>query len=107
MVQGWSDDWGFDLDDSERIIRVGKGVNSTYNMVGVAYFTAQDASKLSNAIKKAYHQEGHENLFWDEIVDRELAAIPLFVHPINDGQIYELDSVADLMKVDKDYQQYN
>ena len=107
MVQGWSDDWGFDLDDKGRIIRVGKGVESTYNMVGVSYFTAEDAKKLSKAIKRAYEREGHENLFWDEVVNFELQNIHLGIHPVIEGQIYELDSVKDLSRLDKDYQKYN
>ena len=107
MVQGWSDDWGFDLDADGRIVRVGKGVESTYNMVGVSYFTAVDAGKLAKAIKNAYTQSGHENLFWDEVVDNELKNINLAIHSINEGQIYELDSVADLLRLDKDYEKYN
>ena len=107
MIQGWSDDWGFDLDENGLIIRVGKGVESTYNMVGVSYFTADDAKKLSKAIKDAYNYEGHEKLFWDEIVDRELKNINLCIHSIQDGQIYELDSVSDLQKLDSNYQKYN
>ena len=107
MVQGRSDDWGFDLDQDGRIIRVGKGVESTYNMVGVSYFTSDDAKKLSTAIKNAYRESGHENLFWDEIVDKELGNINLSIFPINEGQIYELDSVSDLRKVDPDYHKFN
>jgi CTP:phosphocholine cytidylyltransferase-like protein len=107
MVQGWSDDWGFDLDKSGRIVRVGKGVESTYNMVSISYFTAEDAKKLSEAIKNAYTKKGHENLFWDEVVDKELENIRLTIHPINEGQIYELDSVSDLMRVDENYGKYN
>lgn len=107
MVKGWSDDWGFDLNEDGRIIRVGKGVESTYNMVGVSYFTASEAKKLSKAIKSACEQNGHENLFWDEVVDKELKNINLIIHPVKEGQIYELDSVSDLKKLDKDYQKYN
>ena len=107
MVQGWSDDWGFDLDKDGRIIRVGKGVESTYNMVGVSYFTADDAKQLSKAIKSTYKQDGHENLFWDEVVDNELENINLIIHPIKEGQIYELDSVSDLETLDGRYQEHN
>lgn len=107
MVQGWSDDWGFDLNQDGRIVRVGKGVESTYNMVGVSYFTSDDAKKLSAAIKNAYRESGHENLFWDEVVDKELGNINLSIHPIVEGQIYELDSVSDLQKVDPDYHRFN
>lgn len=107
MVQGWSDDWGFDLDQDGRIVRVGKGVESTYNMVGVSYFTADDAKKLAIAIKNKYKEIGHENLFWDEVVDKELRYINLSIHSIEEGQIYELDSVRDLQKVDPDYEKFN
>lgn len=107
MVQGWSDDWGFELDKDGRIISVRKGVESSYNMVGISYFTAEDAKRLSRAIKSTCTQDGHENLFWDEVVDKELKNINLLIHPINENQIYELDSVSDLKNLDENYQEYN
>lgn len=105
-VAGHSDDWVFDLDETGRIIRVGKYGDDAYNMVGVSYFLKEDACIIRDAILDAYQTEGHETLYWDEIVDRELDKVALSVHPVESEQIIELDSVAELAAVDSEYQKY-
>lgn len=105
MVPGHSDDWVFDLKD-ERIVRVGKGGDDTYNMVGISYFKQRDAKIIHDAISEAYRYAGHEQLFWDEIVDRELKSINLGIYPIREGQLAEIDTIEELKKIDSNYQNY-
>lgn len=105
MVSGHSDDWVFDLKD-ERIVRIGKGGNDSYNMVGVSYFKQRDAKIIHDAVSRAYRYEGHEQLFWDEIVDRELKNINLGIYPVREGQLVEIDTIEELKKIDSNYQNY-
>ncbi|NLU25238.1 MAG: NTP transferase domain-containing protein [Clostridiales bacterium] len=102
MVPGYSDDWVFDMKE-DRITRVGKGGQDDYNMVGISYFKAYDARLIRDAIKVAYGRPGHEQLYWDEIVDQQLSKIKLTVHPVQPHQIVEIDSVAELQVVDPTY----
>jgi CTP:phosphocholine cytidylyltransferase-like protein len=99
MVKGHSDDWVFDM-KGDRITRVGKGGDDVYNMVGISYFKKADASIIADAITEAYKQPAHKELYWDEIVDRQLKKIDLTIHPVNADQIVEIDSVAELKAVD-------
>ena len=103
MVPGHSDDWVFGRDPDGRITRVGKGGDDLYNMCGVAYFKRCDAGRLRDAILTAYEKPGHEDLFWDDVVDRNLDILNLTVHPIRREQIIELDTVAELAAVDPSY----
>lgn len=108
LVKGHSDDWVFDLDESgKRIIRIGKCGDDVYNMVGVSYFSKDDAKIIAQAIKEAYKSVGHEALYWDEIVDQQLEKLDLTIHPVKADQIVEIDSVEELEVVDPDYQKYN
>lgn len=107
MVAGYSDDWVFDLDDNGIITRVGKGGTDTYNMVGVSYFKRREARIIANAVQEAYQHEGHEQLYWDEIVDQQLDRLHLVIHPVTADQIAEIDSVAELAEFDPDYADYN
>ncbi|MBR4628348.1 MAG: NTP transferase domain-containing protein [Ruminococcus sp.] len=107
MVKGYSDDWVFDLDDNGFITRVGKGGTDTYNMVGVSYFKQKDAEIIANAVLEAYKHEGHEQLYWDEIVDQQLGNIKLVINPVTAEQIVEIDSVDELAEFDPDYKKYN
>lgn len=108
MVKGHSDDWVLEQDESGRIVRVGKYGDDCFNMCGIAYFKAADAKKVADAINEAYKHPGtYENLFWDDIVDREIKNIDLNVHEVFHDQIVEIDSVAELAIVDPDYMRYN
>lgn len=107
MVKGYSDDWVFDLDYNGIITRVGKCGTDTYNMVGVSYFRQKDAEIIANAVQEAYQHEGHEQLYWDEIVDQQLEKLQLVINEVTADQIVEIDSVAELEEFDPDYAKYN
>ena len=107
MVKGFSDDWVFDLNSEGEITRVGKNGTGCYNMVGVSYFKQCDAQTIADAVMEAYRHPGHEQLYWDEIVDQNLEKLHLRIHPVHSEQIVEIDSVAELKAVDPNYQQYN
>ncbi len=100
MQEGESQDWVFEL-QNERIVRVGKGGCDTYNMVGVAYFKSVDAQILKAEIEKAYSSEENSQLFWDDIVDRNLDKLYLTVEPVAEGQLVEIDTVEELLKIDE------
>lgn len=100
MQEGDSLDWVFEL-QNERIVRVGKGGCDTYNMVGVAYFKHHEAQILKAEIEKAYLSEENSQLFWDDIVDRNLDKLYLTVEPVAEGQLVEIDTVEELLEIDE------
>lgn len=106
MVEGHSDDWVFDM-EGDTIVRVGKYGDDTYNMVGVSFFQQKDAELIADAVLEAYQQPGHEQLFWDDIVNRQLSKLSLGIYPVAAGQIIELDSVKELQTVDPSYLDLN
>ena len=101
MVEGHSDDWVFDQDENGRITRVGKYGDDVYNMCGISYFTEKDIELLRDKILEAYETPGHEQLFWDEVVDRNLDVLDLTVYPVEREQIIELDSEEELRAFEK------
>ncbi len=101
MVKGHSDDWVFDQDENGRIIRVGKCGDDVYNMCGVSWFNQNDIETLRDCILKEYENEGHEQLFWDDVVDRNLDVLNLTVCPIDRKQIIELDTADELYEFEK------
>ena len=102
MVSGFSDDWVFDL-KNDRITRVGKCGSDCYNMVGVAYFKKKDAKVIVDGILEAYQHKGHEQLYWDEIVNAKLDSIALGIKPVLGTQIIEIDTVDELIAIDSSY----
>ena len=100
MQEGYSDDWGFDLQEGY-ITRVGKGGEDTYNMVGISYFKQAEALILKEEIEKAYRIEENGNLFWDDVVNRNLDKLRLRVEPVKEGQLVEIDTVEELREVNE------
>lgn len=104
MVNAHSDDWVFDVGLDGYITRVGKVGDNQYNMVGLSYFTLNDAKILSQSIKDAYGKDGYENLFWDDVVNNNLDKLKLKIHPVSENQIVEIDTVEELEQINKEVQ---
>ena len=107
LRQGYVDDWGFELDSSGYITRVGKGVTDCPNMVGVAYLKAKEAALIADAIEDMYGKPGYENLFWDDVVDRNLGKLNLRVWPLKEGVIAELDTPDELYELEQKLKEAN
>ena len=101
MVKGLSNDWVFDLDSENYISRVGKNGSDCYNMAGIAFFKEKEAKILAKAISDTYYNTGFENLFWDDVVNKNLDKLKLRVQPINPNDIIEIDTVEELEAVRK------
>lgn len=100
MQEGYSEDWIFEM-EGQRISRIKKGGSDTYNMVGISYFKMADARILREEIEKAYEEEENAQLFWDEVVDRNLDKLELTVEPVLKGQLVEIDTVEELRRVNE------
>lgn len=101
-VEGYSDDWVFDIDDNGFITRVGKFGTDKYNMVGLSYFKKQDSMILSECISSAYYSPGYENMFWDDIVNNNLDKLKLKIKAVKETQIVEIDTVEELKKINQE-----
>ena len=100
-VNGHTDDWVFDQDESGRITRVGKVGDDCFAMVGVSYFRREDAALIADAVENAYGEGDYEELFWDEIVDRNLDELNLCVYPLEEDEIIEIDTPQELEAVNE------
>ncbi len=106
MVVGHSDDWVFEQDASGRITRIGKGGDSVYNMCGISYFYEEESEAIADAVDETWGKPGYEELFWDEVVHSILDKIDITVHPIEDGDIVEIDTVDELKAVEEKISKY-
>ena len=102
-TEGKTDDWVFDTDSSGFITRVGKSGENQYQMTGIAFIKQKDGEILADKIGEAYGSEGYESLFWDDVVNDNLDALRLRVHPIADDSITEIDTVSELEEINRKY----
>ncbi len=102
FYQGVTDEWVYHQENG-RVVHMGPHGENEYTMGGVSYLKMADAKVVSDAVKEAYCHEGHEQLFWDNILDQNLDKICFKVRPVEENQIIELDSVAELQAFDPAY----
>lgn len=100
MIRGFSEDWVFEL-ENDRIVRIGKGGEHAYNMVGISWWKQEDAGILRKGIEEAYGKEGHEGLFWDEIADKKTAEIEMEILEVPEGSIVEIDTLEELKDLER------
>ena len=103
FVEGHSDDWVFEQDGEGYIKRVGKVGDDCYNMCGISFFKGKDSAVIADAVCERYLKPGYEELFWDDVVNENLCRLKLKVHPVNNDQIVEIDSVDELCVIDPSY----
>lgn len=99
---GYTDEWVYETKNG-RIVRIGPGGENSYTMGGISYLKKKDARILADAVQGAYLHKGHENLFWDNILDQQLKSIKLTLNIISPDQITEIDSIAELKLIDPVY----
>lgn len=101
MVRGFSSDWVFETANG-RITRVGKCGTDCYNMVGVSYFKQPDAAMIADAVSSYVLDPAWAQKFWDDIVDVLVKKdLRLVVHPIEEMEIVECDTVEDLKNLEE------
>lgn len=100
MVQGWSDDWVFQMRNGQ-ITEIRKGGEQLYNMVGISWWKQEDALQIRESIRQAYQHEGHEQFFWDEIVNQVLDKIRVTVQEVFENCVTEIDTVRELKELEE------
>lgn len=103
LVSGHSEDWVFDLNEDGYIARVGKVGDDRYNMVGIAYFKQAEVDILIEKVKETYGRPGYETMFWDDVVNDNLDQLRLRIHPVEENQIVEIDTVAELEEANRKF----
>ncbi len=98
---GYIDDWGFETGADGYITRVVKGVTDCHNMVGISYFKKADAMILADAVEGMYGTKGYESLFWDDVVDRNVDRLKMKVWPLEEGKVFEVDTIPELEELEK------
>jgi len=102
FIKGKSNDWVFNTNNKGIITRVGKGGIDVFNMCGISYFLANDASKLADFILDEYKNNNkYKTMFWDEVVDKHLDELTMVIKEVKSSQICELDTPEEMLAFEK------
>lgn len=99
----YTDDWCFET-KNRVITKVKVGGTDCHHMYGISYWTAEAGAKLCDDIKKVYEMPGGKERYWDQVpLEYCLSNYTVEVRECTFDDIVEIDSFADLKKLDPIY----
>ena len=101
-------EWGFEMNGTrvKKIVRPKPGIFLNHRMYGMSYWIKEDLELLVNSVKALYRNPGHEDLAYDEAANNIFNKIDMGVIALKEGQMYEIDCLEELVKVDFSYKKY-
>ena len=98
-----TDDWCFET-KNRVITKVKVGGNNCHHMFGISYWTEEAGAKLCDDIKKVYEMPGGKERYWDQVpLEYCLRNYTVEVRECTFDDIVEIDSFADLKRIDPTY----
>lgn len=99
----YTDDWCFET-KNKVITKVKVGGNDCHHMYGISYWNEEAGKKLYDDIKKVYEMPGGKERYWDQVsLEYCLSNYTVEVRECTFDDIVEIDSFADLKKIDPIY----
>jgi CTP:phosphocholine cytidylyltransferase-like protein len=99
----YTDDWCFET-KNKIITKVKIGGNDCHHMFGISYWDEESGAKLYEDIKKVYEMPGGKERYWDQVpLEYCLSNYTVEVRECTFDDIVEIDSYADLKKLDPIY----
>ena len=96
----YTDEWILRIDDKNNVIDIETGSeNGQYIMCGVSYWNRSDANFIIEKLENCINEEEFTELFWDNIVKYNIKDINIKIEKINSDDVYEIDSLNDLKKI--------
>ena len=99
----YTDDWCFET-KNKVITKVKIGGNNCHHMFGISYWTEEAGARLYDDINKVYKMPGGKERYWDQVpLEYCLSNYIVEVRECTFDDIVEIDSYADLKKIDPIY----
>ena len=100
----YSEEWMLHLDGKSLITDCSRtGGSKAWELKSLSYWTSQDSAKLADFVKCEY-ESGNRQIYWDDVaMFAHRSQFDLYGHKIKKDDIIEIDSIDDLISVDKSY----
>ena len=92
--------------ENDIITSVTVGGEHSWYMIGHVYFDEKFSQKFRKILQKAYQDEGNRRLLWEDVYIQHLNELELKIRKSYQN-IYEFDSLNDLVKFDKDFLEHH
>lgn len=106
--EGYTKEWFLTLDDEGIIVHCSPdGGTDGWQLFGLSRWNGEDARRLRTHLEVEFEKRQNRQIFWDNLA---LFCYPeeyrLGIYPIQAGQILEIDSLEELIRVDASYAVY-
>ncbi|MEG0327263.1 MAG: sugar phosphate nucleotidyltransferase [Erysipelothrix sp.] len=102
-----SDDWCIEVNNETKEVldvHVGFKGDNNYQMVGISYWSSEEAANFESDVMEVYNKEGGKQKYWDEVALRfHKDKYSFFVRPCVESDIIEIDTFAELQEIDDAY----
>lgn len=100
---GATGEWCLRMDEQGYIDEVTIGGEHAWVMLGYAFFGKAMSEKMKVLLKSAYGRETCADWYWEDIYRSHLKDLKMKMKPYEDGIIYEIDTLEELIAFDPSY----
>ncbi len=102
-VDGESDEYGINTDKSGRIKSIDYHAKDMWVMLGHVYFTNDFSNRFKKILSEEFQIGNTKYELWENLLNRHLNELEIYLKKYPDGIIYEFDSLDELRNFDDRY----
>lgn len=96
----YENEWVLKYDNKKRLEEIYIGYEKgAYVMSGISYWNIDDTKVIKDKLNKLIKNKNFKNLYWDDIVRKEVKNFNINVEEVDFNCVYEIDTVEDLENV--------
>lgn len=96
----YENEWVLKYDNKKRLEEIYIGYEKgAYVMSGISYWNIDDTKVIKDKLNKLIKNKNFKNLYWDDIVRKEVENFNINVEEVDFNCVYEIDTLEDLENV--------
>lgn len=108
-ITEYENDWILTVDSNKKVTDCNRNGGSLgWRLYSVSRWTKDDGLKLKKLIEEEFINKNNTQIYWDDVV---MFCYPdefdLTIYEMNSDDIYEIDTLEDLIKIDSSYKKYS
>ena len=100
---GKTNEWGIVTDEKGLIVGVDHTPVDRWCMMGHVYFSKEFSDKFRLILSAEFADEDVKNGYWENVYERHLPELPMYIRKYDSSTIREFDSLEDLRAFDAKY----